>query len=80
MAEFPVSSIRDPTASSMTTSMSASVTVSTGPAQTRSASNTFRIESVLAHGVRSQADTVGGPHLGPITQQPKSHIDAPETH
>lgn len=44
------------------------------------ASNKFRIESVPAHGVKSQASTVGGPHLGPIPQQPKIYIDALETY
>ncbi|MFE7976151.1 hypothetical protein [Streptomyces shenzhenensis] len=44
------------------------------------ASNTFRIEGVPAHGVKSQASTVGGPHLGPIPQQPKIYIDGLETY
>jgi len=44
------------------------------------ASNKLRIEGVLAHGVKSQAGTAGGPHLGPIPQQPKIYIDALETH
>ncbi|MEV5534499.1 hypothetical protein [Streptomyces prunicolor] len=44
------------------------------------ASNKFRIEGVLAHGVKSQAGTVAGPHLGPIPQQPKIYIAALETH
>ncbi|MFE9600865.1 hypothetical protein [Streptomyces hokutonensis] len=44
------------------------------------ASNKLRIEGVLAHGVKSQAGTAGGPHLGPIPQQPKIYIDSLETH
>ncbi|WP_328675002.1 hypothetical protein OG226_50775 [Streptomyces sp. NBC_01261] len=44
------------------------------------ASNKFRIEGVPAYGVKSQAGTVDGPHLGSIPQQPKICIDALETY
>ncbi|MFD4874777.1 hypothetical protein ACFWOB_15655 [Streptomyces sp. NPDC058420] len=56
------------------------IDVSAGDGVDWVASNKFRIEDVLAHGVKSQAGTVDGPRLGPIPQQPKIYIAALETH
>ncbi|MFJ4633396.1 hypothetical protein [Streptomyces sp. NPDC088847] len=55
--------------------MSVPVTVWTGSPQTK-----FRIEGVLARGVKCRAGTADGPHLGLIPQQPKIYIAALETH
>ncbi|WP_327188768.1 hypothetical protein [Streptomyces xinghaiensis] len=39
------------------------------------ATGTFRIYGVPAHGSKSEAENVGGTHLGPIPQRPKISID-----
>lgn len=44
------------------------IDVSAGDGVDWAASNTFRIEGVLAHGVKCQAGTADGPHLGLIPQ------------
>jgi len=56
------------------------IDVSVGDGVDWAASNKFRIEGVLAHGIKSQAGTVDGPQLGPIPQRPKIYIAALETH
>lgn len=57
-----------------------SVEVSVGNDVDWVASSTFRISGVPAHGVKSQASTVGGTHLGPVPQQPKIFVDRLETY
>ncbi|MER5401427.1 hypothetical protein [Streptomyces sp. NPDC002599] len=52
-----------------------SVDISVGDGVDWVASSTFRISGVPAHGVKSQTDTVGGTHLGPVPQQPKIYVD-----
>ncbi|MFI1954285.1 hypothetical protein ACH437_20920 [Streptomyces xinghaiensis] len=44
------------------------------------ATSTFRVYGVPAHGSRSEAESVGGTHLGPIPQQPKIYIDRISTY
>ena len=56
------------------------IDVSAGDGVDRVASNKFRIEGVLARGVKCQAGTADGPHLGLVPQQPKIYIAALETH
>ncbi|MBQ0984350.1 hypothetical protein KBZ10_07420 [Streptomyces sp. F63] len=44
------------------------------------ATSTFRLYGVPAHGGKSESESVGGTHLGPIPQRPKIYIDRISTY